>query len=121
MKNSNIADSVFRVNLKYVELQNKTKELFFRCLDENRDTKYFNEEIRKIWGDLDHSFMNSEINEYETIIHMRNIDGKETTEEQKQGDVLDLVPLAVIIGVEQKFVKQKEREYRLNQIKRSGL
>ena len=28
MKNTNIADSVFLVNLKYVRLQNQTKELF---------------------------------------------------------------------------------------------
>lgn len=112
MKSSNIADSVFRVNLKYTELQNETKELFFRCLDENRDSKYFNEQIRKIWGNLDHSFMDSEISEYETLIHIRNIEGKEIVEEKKEGNVFDLVPLAVIIGVEKKFVKQKEREYK---------
>jgi hypothetical protein len=114
MKNSSIAESVFRVNLKYVELQNKTKELFFRCLDENRDTKYFNEELKKIWGDLDHSFMKDEINEYETLIHERNIEGKEIIREEKQGNILDLVPLLVILGIEKKFVKQKEKEYKVS-------
>lgn len=115
MKSSNIADSVFKVNLKYVKLQNETKELFFRCLNENRDISYFNDKIREIWGDLDYSFMLDEITDYEALIHERNVEGKEITEVSKQGDIFDLVPLAVIIGVEQKFVKQKEKEYKSSQ------
>ena len=115
MKSSNIADSVFKVNLEYVKLQNETKELFFRCLDENRDVSYFNAKIREIWGNIDYSFMLDEITDYETLIHERNVEGKEITEVSKQGDIFDLVPLAVIIGVEQKFVKQKEKEYKSSQ------
>lgn len=114
MKNSSIAESVYRVNLKYVELQNKTKELFFKCLDENRDLKYFHEELKKIWGNLSHAFMNKEINEYEILIHERNTQGKEIVEEEKEGDILDLVPIAVIVAVEKKFVKQKEKEYKIS-------
>ena len=112
MKSSNIADSVFKVNLKYVELQNETKELFFRCLNENKDISYFSDQIREIWGNLDYSFMQDEITEYEALIHERNVEGKEITEVSKQGDIFDLVPLAVIIGIERKFVKQKEKEYK---------
>ena len=43
MKSSNlyINKSVFKVNLKYSRLQNKTKELFFKCLDEGRSLEYF--------------------------------------------------------------------------------
>ena len=115
MKSSNIADSVFKVNLHYTDLQNKTKELFFRCLNENRDLEYFNDQLREIWGNLDYSFMLDEITEYEAFIHERNLEGKEITEISKQGNVFDLVPLAVIIGVERKFVKQKEKEYKSSQ------
>lgn len=115
MKSSNIADSVFKVNLEYVKLQNETKKLFFRCLDENRDVSYFNAKIREIWGNIDYSFMLDEITDYEALIHERNIEGKEITEVSKQGDIFDLVPLAVIIGIEQKFVKQKEKEYKSSQ------
>jgi hypothetical protein len=56
--------------------------------------------------------MLDEITEYESLIHERNVEGKEITEVSKQGDIFDLVPLAVIIGVERKFVKQKEKEYK---------
>lgn len=115
MKSSNIADSVFKVNLKYVELQNETKELFFKCLDENRNVSYFNAKMREIWGNLDYSFMLDEITNYEALIHERNVEGKEITEVSKQGDIFDLVPLAVIIGIERKFVKQKEKEYKSSQ------
>ena len=62
MKNSSIiADSVFLVNLNYVKLQNKTKELFFKCLDERRTLDYFRTEVRKLWNNVDHSYMDQEL------------------------------------------------------------
>lgn len=113
MKNSNyISNSVFKINLKYVELQNKTKELFFKCLEEEKDTKYFNEQINKIWGNLDHKFMNDEINEYEEIIHEINMQGKEIEQIKEKNNIFKLVPISVIIAVEKRFVKQKEKEYK---------
>ncbi len=116
MKNSNfIADSVFKVNLNYTRLQNKTKELFFRCLDEERSIEYFKAEIRKIWGKIDYSYQDEQIAEYEAIIHERNIQGKEVVEEipkGEEGSLFALVPTSVIIAVDNKFVKTKEREYK---------
>ena len=75
MKNSSqfINASVFKVNQKYTNLQNKTKELFFRCLDEGRDIEYFEKQLDKIWGNLDRSFMQEELAEYEAIIHENNM------------------------------------------------
>ena len=48
MKNSNefINSSVFKVNKKYTEMQNKTKELFFKCLDEGRSLSYFETKLK---------------------------------------------------------------------------
>lgn len=113
MKNSNfIAESVFKVNLDYTRLQNKTKELFFRCLDEERDIEYFNAELEAIWGKIDHTYMNSEITEYESLIHEQNIGKREEITIKKDDWIFALVPVSVIIAVEKKFQKVKEREYK---------
>lgn len=118
MKKSNdnfIKSSVFRVNQKYARMQNKTKELFFRCLDEGQDLEYFTKELKKIWGNIDHSFMYDEISEYEAIIHERNIHGREVVRDipkGEEGSLFALVPISVIIGVEDKFMKIKTREYK---------
>lgn len=116
MKNSNfIADSVFNVNLHYVRLQNKTKELFFKCLDEERDIDYFKAELEKIWGREDYSYINDEIAEYEAIIHEKNIEGKEIIRDipkGKEGSLFALVPAGVVLGVISKFERIKEREYK---------
>ena len=51
MKNSSfIAESVFEMNLYYTRKQNQSKELFFKCLNENKSEEYFKEELEKIWG-----------------------------------------------------------------------
>ena len=116
MKSSNIADSVYRVNLEYVILQNKTKELFFQCLDEERDVEYFNYRLKELWGNVDHSFMQDEINEYELLIHEQDLKLAEAKEEDiqesKYKEYMKLVPVAVVLGVESKFIKQKIKEYK---------
>lgn len=118
MKNSNfIADSVFNINLHYVRLQNKTKELFFKCLDENCDIEYFKVELEKIWGRADYSYINDQIAEYEAIIHERNIEGREVVEEipkGEEGSLFSLVPAGVVLGVISKFMRIKEREYKVS-------
>ena len=116
MKNSNfIADSVFNVNLHYVRLQNKTKELFFKCLDEERDIDYFKAELEKIWGKADYSYINDKIAEYEAIIHERNIEGKTIIKDipkGEEGSLFSLVPAGVVLGVISKFMRIKEKEYK---------
>ena len=130
MKNYSIAESVFKVNLKYVDLQNQTKELFFRCLDEGRDINYFKAKMRDIWGNVDYTFMEEEINSYEEIIHEQNMEmfGKNNTSEIIKSDnkKLEQLALATTLGTtflnkklnmekiqkaELNFVLQKEQEY----------
>ena len=75
MKNYSIADSVFNVNLKYARMQNKTEELFFKCLYEGKSEEYFAKELEKIWG-KSHKFFNETVEEYSAMIHERNLKGK---------------------------------------------
>lgn len=114
MKNSNyISESVFIINLKYSRLQNQTKELFFKCLDEGRDIDYFKEKIEQLWGNLNHDFIEEQIAEYEEMIHEYNMQGviEPRQVETKDTKWFGLIPLSAAIYQEQKFVKYKEREY----------
>ena len=110
MKSSNISDRVFTVNLNYVKLQNKTKELFFRCLNEERELEYFEAELKKIWGNVDYSYLDEQIAEYQEETHERNT-GEEKTEKGITKGVFALVPVLVIMGTDKKFQEVKTREY----------
>lgn len=119
MKNSNeyINKSVFKVNEKYTNMQNKTKELFFRCLDEGRSLEYFEKQLDKLWGNLDRSFMQKELAEYEAIIHENNLamlQITETTPKQakKENNFFTLVAAAVILATEKKFTNYVKRDYK---------
>lgn len=110
MKNSNISDRVFAVNLNYVKLQNKTKELFFRCLNEERELEYFEAELKKIWGNVDYSYLDKQIEEYQAEIHEKNTNEEKTTKGITKG-VFALVPILVIMDTDNKFQEVKKREY----------
>lgn len=114
MKKSNfIAEKVFKNNLKYVKLQNKTKELFFKCLDEGRSLEYFKKKIEAIWENIDYSYYKDDIEEYAAIIHEQNIKGKEVVKDIPKGNVLfALIGISAILKTNNKFVKVKEREYK---------
>ena len=116
MKSSNfIANKVFETNLKYVRLQNKSKELFFNCLNEGRDIDYFKAKLEELWNGVDYSYMQDDIAEYEAIIHEKNIRGKEIVEDIPKGEygsLFALVPISVILKVNEKFQRVKEREYK---------
>lgn len=75
MKNSSdlIAKNVFLVNSYYTQKQNKTKELFFRCIREKRSKEYFKKEIHKIWGNIDHKFMDEQIDKLMSFVHDVNV------------------------------------------------
>lgn len=69
-----IAESVFNVNAHYTELQNKTKILFFRCLKENRSKEYFKQEVYKIWHNIDHKFMDKQIDKLQQMVWENNVE-----------------------------------------------
>lgn len=118
MKNSSqfINDSVFKINRRYNYLQNKTKELFFRCLDEERDLDYFKNELKKIWGNTNLSLMEQELDDYEAMIHENNmamLQIQETTPEEAKetNDFFTLVAGAVILATEKKFTDYVTKDY----------
>lgn len=115
MKNSSyINEKVFDSNLKILKKQNETKKLFFKCLNEERDYEYFKEKLEKIWDNLDYSFLQDQLIEYETIIREQLPSGKKEEEVTPKGfnPLFTLVPLSVILLQQDRLVRQKEREYK---------
>ena len=116
MSSSYINESVFTTNLKILKKQNETKELFFRCLDEERTYEYFKKELEKIWDNIDYSFLQKQLEKYEEIIHEQNIEGKQITEIEPSENGLEvlfaLVPLTVILKQEERLKRYKLSDYK---------
>ena len=85
MKNSSeyINEKVLKVNKKYQRLQNLTEELFFRCLDEERSVEYFIEKLDEIWGNIDHSYIQEDIDNYVDMIQEYNLETLGIEQKQK--------------------------------------
>lgn len=112
--NYSINDSVTRVKKQYIDLENKTKELFFKCLNEGKDIEYFEKELHKIWGNIDHSYYLEELAEFEKAIHEENmlmLEINENTNYKEVNKFFELVALSVILATERKFENTKKREY----------
>lgn len=116
-----IKESVFRTNLKFLKLQNETKELYFECLNEGRSEEYFNKRLEDIWGKEDYSFMEREIKEYREIIHDNNMQILEleesaiepqTEDEKKEKSFFKTATKVVVAGYVAKLVLQKKKEYK---------
>ena len=117
-----IRESVFRVNLDFLKLQNKTKELYFECLNEGRSEEYFNKKLEDIWGNTSYSFMDREINEYRELIHENNMQILELEEaaimpqleeeQKKEKSFFKTATKVVIAGYVTKLVLQKKKEYK---------
>lgn len=53
---------------------NKTKELYFQCLEEGKSKEFFEKEVSKIWDNVDHRFMDKQIAELKELVHNDNVD-----------------------------------------------
>ena len=114
MKSSNIADSVFNVNMEYTILQNKTKELFFKCLDEGQSVDYFEEELKKIWKTNDAQFIEQQVVEYRETLHKDNTGEEMTPKEKKKINVVGGVAIiGAILLTNELFKKAKTKEYKI--------
>ena len=118
MKNSNkfINNSVFKVNQDYSKLQNKTKELFFKCLEEDRSLDYFEKKLEKIWGKVNYQYYVDSLNEYAAIIHENNLlmlQVQETDKEEtkKINDFFSMVSALAILRNEKKYKDHVIRTY----------
>ena len=121
MKNSNeyINKSVFKVNQDYTELQNKTKELFFKCLNEGRDVDYFEKKLEKIWGKAPHDYLVSALNEYSQIIHENNMEMLQETEygENNEKTITSFLLMASALLILK--TEKKLKEYNVTQYKKT--
>lgn len=84
---SYVDKKVYSANEKIANLQNKTKELFFKCLNNGEDEEYFKRELDKIWDKVDYSFMQKDIEEYIEMIHTYNLEQANVKEEDLEGQV----------------------------------
>lgn len=125
MKNSSefIAKQVFLTNVFYINKQNKTKELFFRCLREKRSNSYFQNELHKIWGNVNHKFMDNQIEKLMMMVHSNNVDEainigrlegiyKETEDWVMGDEYFKLTPEEYFQKFERKFEQNVNRVYK---------
>ena len=74
-KSSKLIDkNVYLVNVRYTKMMNKTKELYFQCLEEGKSKEFFEKEVSKIWDNVDHRFMDKQIAELRELVHNNNVD-----------------------------------------------
>lgn len=114
-----VDEKVFSANKRIVDLQNKTKELFFKCLNNGEDEAYFKEQLEKIWGKEDYSFMQDDIEEYIEMIHTNNIEEAkkyiqvEDTEEvnKRESSAIYLLALELIKTQVNRYKSVINREY----------
>ena len=104
MKKSNIAERVFNVNLKYTRLQNKTKEIFFECLQDGEDVDYFKTKLEELWGNIDNSYLEEQIIEYRAFLHEINT-GKKLNKDEVS--IFELASLGTILATNKLFQKIK--------------
>ncbi len=67
-----IGNSVEVLKNNYYKRMLQTKQLFFKCLQENKTLEEFNREFAKIWEGLEYRFMNTRKKELETLIDELN-------------------------------------------------
>ena len=68
-----IGDAVFSINAHYTELQNQTKILYFTYLQQNKSVEDFTKQVEKLWGNIDHKFMDKQIAKLQELIHSNNV------------------------------------------------
>lgn len=74
-KSSELIDkNVYLVNVRYTKMMNKTKELYFKCLEEGKSKEFFEKEVGKIWDKVDHRFMDKQIAELRELVHNDNVE-----------------------------------------------
>ena len=69
-----IRKNVYLTNVYYTKLQNKTKELYFSYLDKNKSYDDFEKELSKIWDNIDHGFMDKQIDKLEKMVNSNNVE-----------------------------------------------
>lgn len=82
-----INDSVEVLKNNYYKRMLQSKQMFFKCLQENKTLEEFNREFAKIWEGLEYRFMNTRKKELETLIDELN----RATPDSKTKEFLELI------------------------------
>lgn len=108
-----INDSVYYTQTEYYKLINKTKELFFYSLQEQKPASYFKKEANKIWGNIDHSYMEQRIQELEEMISAKNLEGRKILNPNaKFEQIFPLDSESKYIDIERKYEKVVNKYYK---------
>lgn len=108
-----INDSVYYTQTEYNKLINKTKELFFYSLQEQKPASYFKKEANKIWGNIDHSYMEQRIQELEEMISAKNLEGRKILNPNaKFEQIFPLDSESKYIDIERKYEKVVNKYYK---------
>lgn len=119
-KSQLIGELVFDVVINYSKKQNDTKLAYFTYLARNRSVKDFKKVADMIWDNIDHKFMDKQIDKLQTIIHEEsiklakkyNIDIKDIEEITKVANsYLKITPESEFNKVEQKFKERVIKSY----------
>lgn len=119
-----ISKNVYLTNVYYTKLQNKTKELYFKYLEENRSYDDFEKEVSKLWDNIDHRFMDKQIDKLEKIVNSNNVEeainlGRlDETYRNTEYWVIDneyfkLTPESDFKAIEQKFKRNVLNQFKL--------
>lgn len=119
-----ISKNVYLTNVFYTKLQNKTKELYFKYLEENRSYDDFEKEVSKLWDNIDHRFMDKQIDKLEKIVNSNNVEeainlGRlDETYRNTEYWVIDneyfkLTPESDFKAIEQKFKRNVLNQFKL--------
>ena len=119
-KSNEIGKLVFDVVTNYVEKQNQTKLAYFTYLYKNKSVDDFKKVANKLWDDIDHKFMDKQIDKLKKITHEENmklatkykVKGKDIGTVEKNGNLyLKIVPEKEFNKVEQKFKNNVIKDY----------
>lgn len=119
-KSQIIGKLVFDIVAKYNKRQNDTKLAYFKYLSNGKSVKDFEKVANKLWDNIDHEFMDKQIEKLQKIIHDENVKisvlyNKENKDkgviEQGNKKYLKLVPESEFNKVEQKFKNRVIKSY----------
>lgn len=108
-----IEESVYYSSTRYHKLINDTKKLFFNYLNKNKSLEEFKKETSKLWGKVDHSYMEQRIKELEDMIEQRDLKGRDETNPLAEFETIyELVPESRFIETEMIYKKTIDNYYK---------
>lgn len=111
--NKFISDSVYYTQIQYYDLIYKTKILFFESLKNKKSSSYFQKEAEKIWGNVDHAYMEQRIKELEEMISAVNMQGRKILNPEAEfQEIFKLEPESKFINIEKKYEEVINKYYK---------